>query len=458
MCYLDHPKKLTISPSQVCQAAASCCDTPQDGYQCSPSITHSLGQYSPFFSVPSDIDSRVPQGCQVTFAQILSRHGARDPTASKTVQYDALIRSVHANTSSYGPGYEFIQSYNYTLGADQLTRFGQQELISSGIKFYQRYQALASKSLPFIRSSAQERVVESARRWTQGFHNSLLADSSATAPEDFPYEIVLISEDEGMNNTLSHSLCTAFESGVFANIGSAAKDEWAGVFMPAIREKIMRNLPGVELSSDDTINFLDMCPFNTVVHGALSPFCKLFTAEEWQQYDYYGTMDKWYGHGPGNPLGSTQGVGWVNELLARLTGTAVIDRTSTNQTLDASSITFPLNRTLYADFSHDNDMVGILAALGVYNTTTPLSNSTFQSAADSGGFSASWVVSFASRIYVEKLGCDGSEEEMVRILVNDRVVPLQGCDADALGRCTLTKFVESQSFARNGGLWDLCFE
>jgi hypothetical protein len=46
--------------------------------------------------------------------------------------------------TTYGHGFEFIKSYNYTLGADQLTVFGEQEILNSGIKFYQRYKALAS--------------------------------------------------------------------------------------------------------------------------------------------------------------------------------------------------------------------------------------------------------------------------------------------------------------------------
>jgi hypothetical protein len=64
-------------------------------------------------------------------------------------------------------------------------------------------------------------------------------------------------------------------------------------------------------------------------------------------------------------------------------------------------------------------------------------------------------------MYVEKMTCGGGEEgedeELVRVLVNDRVVPLQNCGADSLGRCRLGAFVESLSFARGGGLWHACF-
>lgn len=58
------------------------CDSVLQGYQCEPEISHYWGQYSPFYSVPSEISADVPRGCSVTFAQVLSRHGARDPTVS----------------------------------------------------------------------------------------------------------------------------------------------------------------------------------------------------------------------------------------------------------------------------------------------------------------------------------------------------------------------------------------
>jgi hypothetical protein len=202
-----------------------------------------------------------------------------------------------------------------------------------------------------------------------------------------------------------------------------------------------------------------LCPFVTVAddNGRLSPFCGIFTEDEWRSYDYYQSIGKFYGYGPGNPMGPTQGVGFASELIARLTGRPVEDETSTNKTLDGNATTFPLDRALYADFSHDNDMTAIYGALGLYNATAPLPKTRRETASDANGYAASWTVPFAARMYVEKMSCGGSGEELVRVLVNDRVVPLQNCGADALGRCKVGSFVESLSFARRGGRWHQCF-
>jgi hypothetical protein len=212
---------------------------------------------------------------------------------------------------------------------------------------------------------------------------------------------------------------------------------------------------------DETIYMMDLCPFNTVANnvGKISQFCGLFTQDEWKSYDYYQSLGKYYGYSWGNPLGATQGVGFTNELIARLTHTSVEDNTSTNRTLDSSPLTFPLtkNVSMYADFSHDNDMTGIFSALGLYNDTRPLLNTTRESIKQTDGYSASWTVPFAARAYFEKMTCVGAKEELVRVIVNDRVVPLESCGADKLGRCSASTFVDSLSFARRGGDWDQCF-
>lgn len=171
-------------------------------------------------------------------------------------------------------------------------------------------------------------------------------------------------------------------------------------------------------------------------------------------------MVRRYGFGPGNPLGPTQGVGFTNELIARMTDTAVVDATSTNSTLDSNPATFPLGIPLYADFSHDNDMTTIFSAIGLFNATLAtgqLSNTTVEAENQTAGYSAASTVTFGARAYFEKMECSGQSEELVRILINDRVQPLTQCGGDALGRCTLSSFINSLSFARGNGLWSQCF-
>lgn len=164
-------------------------------------------------------------------------------------------------------------------------------MVNSGVKFYQRYNALASKITPFVRSAGQSRVVESAKNWTQGYHAAKLIDRRARPRGDatFPYEILDIPEDEGLNNTLNHEICTGFEEGPYDSIADDAQAEWADIFAVPIRDRLNRDMPGANLSTIQTVYMMDICPFNTVASltGAISDFCALFSEEEWHQYNYY---------------------------------------------------------------------------------------------------------------------------------------------------------------------------
>ena len=330
-------------------------------------------------------------------------------------------------------------------------------MVNSGTAFFTRYKALGLQSVPFVRASGQERVIDSAERFNQGFHQAKIFAGSSE-DKQYPYDIIMIPEEPGSNNTLDHGLCTAFEE-TNHNVSRIAQSSFASTFIPSIRDRLNAALTGANLTDQDSIFLMDLCPFETIasITGRPSPFCNLFSQAEWKKYDYYLTLGKYYGYGPGNPLGPTQGTGYVNELVARLTGKAVRDHTSVNQTLDSDPTTFPLDKTLYADFSHDNDMTAVFAALGLYNNTPKLSTSDMMTVEDMKGYSAAWTVPFAARAFIEKMDCEGAEEEMVRVLVNGRVIPLEMCGGDEMGRCGIGAFVEGLTFAREGGRWDMCF-
>jgi hypothetical protein len=153
-----------------------------------------------------------------------------------------------------------------------------------------------------------------------------------------------------------------------------------------------------------------------------------------------------------------QGVGYVNELLARLTGTPVADHTQTNTTLDADPATFPLGRAMYADFSHDNQMVAIFAALGLF-AAPPLNATTAPPAPQpAGAYVASRLVPFSARLVTERLSCVGApghaDEAHVRMFVNDARQPLPFCAGARDGMCALDSFVRSQNYSRSDGAGD----
>ncbi|KAK1561395.1 histidine acid phosphatase [Colletotrichum navitas] len=420
--------------------------------------SHFWGTLTPFFSVPSEIDAAIPAGCQITFVQVLSRHGSRNPKATKMRKFKALIERIRTKVSHYGDGLEVLKTYKLPQDVDQLTPFGKKESIDSGRSFYARYQDLATDNDPFIRSISEDRVVQTASLWKQGFYRSKTGDSSRKLDNRSPGRIHIMPIRKGFNNTLHHGVCTAFERD-FDDLTEEAQAQWRIKYTRPITARLNKMLPGAHLTAADTVLLMLLCPTNTVVNGIESEVCKLFTKEEFKNYEYSETLGKYYAWSLGNSLGPTQGVGFTNELIARLTQQPVVDHTSTNSTLTGDPATFPLNKKIYADFTRGNVMVAIFSALGLFDKAKPLSKTERTPIAKAGGFSASRLIPFASRMYVEKMKCSGeTDEEMVRVLINDRVMPLSGCDVDKLGRCKLGQFVESLEFARSGGHWDKCFD
>ncbi|KHN97890.1 phytase [Metarhizium album ARSEF 1941] len=422
---------------------------------CSHDFRKHWGQYSPYFSAdPGPIKPDVPSGCDLTFASILSRHGSRNPTAGKSQAYKDLIERIQKDVKRYGKGFGFLKKYKYALGFDDLTALGEQEMVKSGNKFFERYQKLAEHAAhPFVRASGSDRVIKSAQNFVHGFYEAKAENGSK-----YLKDILVLPEGNDSNNTLDHGTCGAFENGPDAELAHDKQARWRNIWATPIMDRLNTKLPGADITLEETIYLMDLCPFNTVASKKSTPsdFCRLFSKEEWLGYEYYESLDKWYGYGPGNPLGPTQGVGYVNELIARLSNSPVRDHTSTNETLDSSPSTFPLNRPLYADFSHDNTLMTVYGALGLYTNATEMPTDHRVSPEKADGFSASQAVPFGARMYVEKMRCDQDDHEMVRILVNDRVTPPKGCKADKLGRCEVGDFLKGLDFAKKGGLWDQC--
>lgn len=436
------------------------CDTADQGYQCHFEISPYWGPYAPFFSLGavSEISADIPDGCNITFVQVLSRHGARYPTLHKSTTYSDLISRIQQSANAFRGDFAFLKDYRYSLGADNLTAFGENEMALSGVKFYNRYKPLTRKIIPFARSSGSDRVVQSGELFLSGFQNAKAVDPLSKKNDTVPTIEVILPEEESFNNTLSHDNCPALED---SDLSGSAQMSFLEGFAPAILDRIEQNLPGVNLSTKDALYLMDLCPFETVAKtpeaSKLSPFCSLFTQEEWQHYDYYQSLGKYYAYGAGNTLGSAQGIGFVNELIARMSQTPVNDHTNVNHTLDSDPESFPLDATLYADFSHDNSMTSIYAALGLYNGTKQLPTSKIQSTNETDGYSAAWTVPFAARAYIEMMQCPSGDEPLVRVLVNDRVVPLHGCKVDDMGRCQRGDFIQGLQFARTGGNWADCY-
>lgn len=55
--------------------------------------------------------------------------------------------------------------------------------------------------------------------------------------------------------------------------------------------------PGANLSPQDVHAIMHLCPFETVAKETHSPFCSIFTKEDFEIYEYAGDLEKFYNTG-----------------------------------------------------------------------------------------------------------------------------------------------------------------
>ncbi|KAG0150118.1 hypothetical protein CROQUDRAFT_38804, partial [Cronartium quercuum f. sp. fusiforme G11] len=390
---------------------------------------------APYHSV--GIYAQPPAGCRATCVVQLQRHGARYPTAHVGRKIEQALAKLHAAGELLDKTFEFVNRYRYTLRTDNLLPFGAQESLYAGAEFRKRYiELVEGPTEPFVRASASQRVIDSASNFTAGLG----------------VRVPVLTISEPLDD---HSCPNAPEMGYAS--------QWLSAFAGPVADRLNGKARALALTTTDVISLMQLCYFESLATGRLSEFCGIFLSSEWVGYGNTGSssillLNRLYKHGHGNRLGPVQGVGYVAELLSRLTRNRThvnVDRTQVNHTLDQSSESFPLDRAIYLDFSHDNQMISIITAMGLKRAEPLLSAEVPPRPQREWRISS--IVPFAGRMTVEKLTCDQMRGEQVRVFLNDAQVRMPMCEDRLEGMCTLEDFVNSQRFViENGnGLYDL---
>ncbi|KAN0060550.1 hypothetical protein ACQY0O_007005 [Thecaphora frezii] len=427
-------------------------------------IFQHLGNESPYFSSPLFADFQrkaavLPETCTVSQLHLLHRHGARYPTSYSTEgapHFGAVIANLSgtAGFKATGP-LGFLNDWSYKLGAEVLVPVGTQQLFDSGIHAFYRYGALynatTQKHKPVVRTTSQSRMLDSARYFTLGFFGW-------DAPNLVNMEVVLEGGSglapDAYNNTLA-SYDTCNNSDTITVGDTYLRPVWDEIYLANATKRLQPHVEGLNLTTSLVYGMQSLCAYETVAQG-YSNFCSLFTKDEWEGYEYDLDLQFQGDYGMMSPSGRAQGIGYVQELLARLTNTTVLkpdgsDVTTQNTTLDNDATLFPIDQPFYFDFTHDDIIVSVLTAL---NYTQVVGDYLDPTKPDpERNFRLSWITPFAARLAFEVVDCTADKEEKVkagrylRTVLNDAVVPLdrdQGCKENEHGLCKLDDFVKFQ--------------
>ena len=213
-----------------------------------------------------------------------------------------------------------VQSSKCCLGrADGSATQTSRRSFESGEAAYKRYGHLVSQQLlPFVRASGIDRIIKSAGNWTVGKFtaqsrgvestSSRLTLSTGFAASSHHHINPVIDQvlSEEVNNTLNNDCPNAKD-------GTEEKNVWLDVFAPPIVKRLKKAAKKAKVTDEDvhryafgsqgrirdtdrldTLRLMALCPFETVAFERPSPFCDLFTPDEWESLEYYGDVEKYY--------------------------------------------------------------------------------------------------------------------------------------------------------------------
>lgn len=301
-------------------------------------IFHQAAQYAARYTVPSSLPDDVPSGCKVTLVNSLERHGARYMTSgslkssSQTLaKIQKALKAPNVTAEKLSPELRFlVDAQQPTQETADLNPYGALQAYHSGRFTRDHYRDLAQSSAkPFARTTGDpelgdDRVVVTAQYWLLGYSgepfpaetlvNGTQVRASSSIHAHQPD--VIISEQDGRNNTLDVGTCEADETydKKFGEDG-AVKLYGQSTLEPVIASRLQRAFAqsgaAVNLTYTDIQSLANLCFFETLNSGhvhdggkldiALSPYCKVFRSKEWELVGYALDAGKYYGSGYGDP-------------------------------------------------------------------------------------------------------------------------------------------------------------
>lgn len=212
---------------------------------------------------------------------------------------------------SVDPSREFEQltttgPYAGTLGA-----------FTTGVRFRTRYGHLLPRhSRTRLWASDSERVIHTAQHFASGMFGLNWEKDHAelqVIPETF---------ERGADTLTPGDTCLRYledtQHGHDNGVNMLALFQEA--YIPAIAERLVSvegNQALGNLANLEVFGMQEMCAFETTVRGS-SPWCDVFTEDEWEQFEYARDVIHYYRAGPGNPYAGAMGWLWLNATAALL--------------------------------------------------------------------------------------------------------------------------------------------
>ncbi len=419
------------------------------------------GQLSHYFPNPDGFgvdEYSLPENASIVQLHMLSRHGSRYPTVGAGAQ--RLAEKIQRYTEGtkgdavFSGELSFLNYWNYMLGSEILVPMGKQELFDSGTLHQIMYGHLYPNDGTKIiaRSTTQDRMTKSAEYFLAGFFG-LEWQNNATL-------VLAIESGRGpWNNTLAGYYNCPNANGYTNQGGRNATRTWVTTYLANATQRLHTQASSqFDWTIADSYEAQSLCAYETVALG-YSPFCGLFDYEEWRGYEYSIDLNFAGDNAFQSPTGRAIGIGYVEEIRNRLEKHLITEPTAQiNITLDSSEETFPLHQSLYLDFSHDTNIMGVLTAFGLTQFAEVLPATHIK---EDRQLIVSHLEPFAARLDMEiietpaplsgdrRIGArysKGGPTKYMHFILNQRTIPLgksyEACGDRDDGWCELDTFLK----------------
>ncbi|KAF9883673.1 acid phosphatase pho5 [Aspergillus nanangensis] len=385
-----------------------------DGYNLLK-YTGGLGPYSDRQSY--GIDRNPPAGCEVDQVFMLMRHGERYPDWFSAEPFvKVLDKMSHSKVKTWAGDLAFFKDWTYyvpdsNLYSQESTTGPYAGLLNGyhrGSEYRSRYGNLwDGKSIVPIFASGYERVIETARKFGEGFFGYNYSTNAA---------INIIPEDASWGaNSLTPS-CAA-DTGLLA---CYFQPRTSPQFEVAAHRFNSQN-PGLKLNSTDIFALMEMAAFELNVRPS-TPWMNAFTMDEWVAFGYIQDLQYYYCAGPGNPNQIAVGQVYANATLSLL-------------------VAGPKEGSMFWSFSHDANITPVVAALGIDIPDQHLPNNTIPFPHT---YHVTDIVPMGGHLVLERLTCSATAisqpGHFVRAVINEAVVPWSSCQSGPGYSCPLSEY------------------
>lgn len=394
--------------------------TPQQAATDQYSVINFLGGSAPYkqgsrYGISTDI----PEQCTVEQVQMISRHGERFPSKGDGATFDKIMNVFKSYGKDFKGDLSFLNDYEYFVTNKEYyeketsptnsegTFAGTTTALRHGAYFRQRYSTLYSGGNFTVFTTNSGRCYQTANYFARGFLGDEYSDEIV--------EYVVVDEDPKMG---ANSLTPRYACKNLENINNDdIVDKFDKSYLQDILNRWQQQNPGLNLTTSQVSRLFLWCAFELNVRGS-SPFCSLFTNEEFIKSGYENDLTNYYSIGQGNNLSTTMGSPMVEASLRLL-----LDESSTNK--------------IWVMFTHDTDMEFYLSSMGLINPEKdlPVDHVPFPNP-----YNAAQMFPQGGRTYLEKLNCN--DKKYVRFIMNDAVVPFPDCSNGVGFSCEFDQFVD----------------